>query len=142
MLARLSPATLCTLLTLAVAGPLAAQPRAPMCRQPDYQEGEVRDALVRIATSEERGPTSMRTGLGITRTPLTPPDSIQPSGDATVCLQGAAAYAKVFGPDPLRKGVLVMRFGEFWVVARPDGRPGPMVLVVNGAFEKVATWGI
>ena len=129
------------LAALLLATPLAAQ-RAPVCRAPDYQEGEVREKLVRLATSDEPGPTRMRAAFGLARLSLASVDSIRPVGDAATCRRAAAVYGQSFGPDPFGKGVLVMSFGELWVVARPDGRPGPMVVVLDANIEKRAVWGL
>src|SRR5689334_5379869 len=93
--------------------------RAPACRSPDADALDLHDRLARIATSDEPGPRKMRLALGVTATPLTPPDSILLASDTETCRRGGEAYAKAYGPDATGKGVFVMHFGEFWVVARP-----------------------
>jgi hypothetical protein len=117
-------------------------PKPQVCRTPDVDALDLHDRLVRIATADEPGPAKMRAALGVTSTPLTPPDSILLSADGETCRRAGEAYAKVFGSAPDGRGVFVMRFGAFLVVARPDGHPGPMVVVLDQAFERRAVWGL
>ncbi|WP_284349111.1 hypothetical protein [Roseisolibacter agri] len=103
---------------------------------------EVIDAFRRIAASTEPGPAKMRAGVGITAPVLAAGDSVRFSDDPEVCRRAAAAYARSFGAAPAGRGVLVTRFGPYWLVARPDGRPRPYGMLLDDAFQQRGLWGL
>lgn len=126
----------------ATPSPSAVIARAGGCGATRLDSLEVIDAVRRIATSTEPGPSKMRAGVGIAAPVMAAGDSVRFSDDPEVCRRAAAAYARTHGPPPADRGVLVTRFGPYWLIVRPDGRPRPYAMVVDEAFRERMLWGL
>ena len=59
----------------------------------------------------------------------------------TVCQRSAAAYAATMGPDFAAVGVHVFRYGQAYVVNRPDRTANSIILVLNDSFQYLDGWG-
>ena len=116
--------------------------RAGGCGTTRLDSLEVIDAVRRIASSTEPGPAKMRAGVGITAPVMAAGDSVRFSDDPEICRRAAAVYARSFGAAPAGRGVLVTRFGQYWLIARPDGRPRPYGMLVDEAFQQRTLWGL
>jgi hypothetical protein len=145
-LAPLMAGALATALAACASTPVAARSttvaRAGGCGATRLDTLEVAEGVKRLATSMAPGTVKMRADVGITAPAMAPTDSVRFSGDPEVCGKAAAMYARVFGPAPAARGVLVTRFGPYWLIARPDGRPRPLAILATEAFEQRMMWGL
>lgn len=124
---------------LMIVASTAAEAQGTPCRPVDADAEDHRDFVLRVDTGTVAFPKQQRERL---RLAPVPPDSVTWVTDAATCRRAAAAFTKVAGP-PARgwEGVHVLRLGPYFVVGRPDGHAGGLLLVADSAtFERRELW--
>ena len=104
-----------------------------LCRGLDTDGRELRDALVRILTSNDSGPVRTRATLHLSALPA---DSVVMVQDAALCERAAATVTRSRGvPGRGYETLNVFRVGPLYIVSRPDGHAGILAMVMDQNFK-------
>jgi hypothetical protein len=105
----------------------------------DPDGAELRDKLVRVATSLDSVPVKMRAMVGLPRLSA---DSVTFVTDAASCGRAAESFGRFRAASPGYQTVYLFRMGSTYVVHRPDGHAGVIAAVMDPQFRILGMWGL
>jgi hypothetical protein len=118
---------------------VAPRTNSGLCRTLDPDGAELRQKLVRVATSLDSVPVKMRAMVGLPR--LTA-NSVTFVTDAAACGRAAESFGGCRAASPGYQTVYLFRMGSTYVVHRPDGHAGVIAVVMDPQFRILGMWGL